>query len=102
MIHFIRALALRAWDLLVSFGAAPYSYDPKGTFITRDIYPTTYSLKEAIRLSEMSVLRPLRQYRRTTRPVKFKTIAINRQEYLISYTKGRPEYPEQVLQRLFK
>jgi hypothetical protein len=102
MIHFIRALALRTWDLIVSFGAAPYSYDAKGDFTTRDIYPTTYSLKEAIQLTEMAVLRPLRQYRRTTKPVRFKTVAINRQEYLIMYAKGRPDYPTEISNRLFK
>lgn len=102
MIHLIRAFALRTWDLIVSFGAAPYSYDAKGDFTTRDIYPTTYSLKEAIRLSEMAVLPPLRKHRRKVKAERFKVVGINRQTYLISYTTGRPDYPEQVARRLFK
>lgn len=102
MIHLIRAVALRVWDLCVSFGAPPYDYPRRDDPYSREIYPRSYSLREVIQRSKMSVLRPLRQYRRTTKPVKFKTIGINRQEYLISYTNGRPDYPKQVLQRLFK
>ena len=102
MIRFIRTLALRIWDLCVSFGAPPYAYDPAGDFTTRDIYPRTYSLRKAIALAERFSVVPrtgkFKQRGRTT----FRNVFVNGTPYTISYRGSRPHYPDDIVDRLFK
>lgn len=102
MTHFLRVLALRIWDLCVSFGAPPYAYDPAGDFTTRLIYPRTYSLRKAISLAERFgvVPRTGKFKRRSNRT--FRHVLVNGELYTIEYVGRRPYYPDAIVDRLFK
>ena len=102
MRHFIRALALRVWDLCLSFGAPPYSYDPAGEFTTRLIYPRTYSLRRAIALAERFAVVPRTGKFKRRGNRTFRHVIINDELYTICYVGRRPDYPEAIVDRLFK
>lgn len=102
MRHFIYALSLRVWDLCVSFGAPPYAYDPAGDFTTRIIYPRTYSLRKAIALAErFSVVPSTRRSKRRGNQT-FCHVFVNDEIHTICYVGRRPDYPDAILNRLFK
>jgi hypothetical protein len=102
MIQFLRALFLRTCDLLVSFGAPPYAYDPAGDFTTRDIYPRTYSLRKAIALAERFAVAPRTGKFKKRHKHTYQHVFINNDLYTISYTGRRPYYPDDIVDRLFK
>ena len=101
MIRFFRALWLRTLDLVVSFGAPPYSYDPAGDFSTRLIYPRTYSLRKAINKAERFVVISPTSKKRTPGPKTFTSLFINGAPYTICYSRRRAHYPDDIADRLF-
>jgi len=102
MSRFIRALALRIWDLCVSFGAPPYAYDPAGDFTTRHIYPRTYSLRKAIALAERFAVVSHTGKCKPSGKATFRNVFVNGTPYTISYRGSRPYYPDAIVDRLFK
>lgn len=102
MTHFLRVLALRIWDLCVSFGAPPYAYDPAGDFTTRHIYPRTYSLRKAIALAERFAVVPRTGKFKRRGNRTFRNIFVNDTPYTIEYVGRRPYYPDAIVDRLFK
>lgn len=102
MIRFLRTLGLRIWDLCVSFGSPPYAYDPAGDFTTRDIYPRTYSLRKAIVLAERFAVVPRTGKFKKRGNRTFRNVFINGEPYTIGYVGSRPDYPDEITDRLFK
>lgn len=102
MTHFLRVLALRIWDLCVSFGAPPYAYDPAGDFSTRLIYPRTYSLRKAIALAERFAVVPRTGKFQKRGNKTFRSVFVNGEPYTICYVGRRADYPDAIVDRLFK
>jgi hypothetical protein len=101
MIRFFRALWLRTLDLVVSFGAPPYSYDAAGDSSARLVHPTTYSLRKAINRAEKFVI-VSRPPKKRGHPVKsFKTVFINGDPQTILYSRRRADFPDDIVDRLF-
>lgn len=96
----LRAYALLVWDLICSLGAPPYSYDPKGTFSSREIYPRTYSLRTALRLAERWKMPP-GAFGGRSRRVTYSHVFINRTLFGVIYVNGRVRrMPEAIKRRL--
>lgn len=102
MSTFLRTLALRIWDLCVSFGAPPYAYDPAGDYTTRDIYPRTYSLRKAIALAERFAVSSRGPKFNKRGNKTFRNIFVNGEPYTICYVGRRADYPDAIVDRLFK
>jgi hypothetical protein len=101
MIRFFRVLWLRTLDLVVSFGAPPYSYDAAGDSSARLVHPTTYSLRKAVQKAEKFVIVPRPTKKRVYAVKSFKTIFINGDPQTIRYSRRRVDFPDAIVDRLF-
>ena len=101
MTRFLRALWLRTLDLIVSFGAPPYSYDGPGDSSARLVHPTTYSLRKAIQKAEKYVIVPRPSKKRVYAVKSFKTVFINGDPQTIRYSRRRVDFPDAIVDRLF-